>query len=77
LRNLDLDELTLNLLGPALRALSDADLSRMLRSQPVCLLCDDGSMLPVMTRSTPRSRTWSRRRSSISGAVPTAGCCAI
>lgn len=47
LRNLDLDELTLNLLGPALRALSDADLSRMLRSQPVCLLCDDGSMLPV------------------------------
>lgn len=47
LRNLDLDELTLNLLGPALRALGDSDLSRMLRSQPVCLLCDDGSMLPV------------------------------
>jgi hypothetical protein len=47
LRNLDLDELTLNLLGPALRALSAGDLSRMLRSQPVCLLCDDGSMLPV------------------------------
>jgi hypothetical protein len=47
LRNLDLDELTLNLLGPALRALGDGDLSRMLRSQPVCLLCDDGSMLPV------------------------------
>jgi hypothetical protein len=47
LRNLDLDELTLNLLGPALRALSDTDLPRMLRSQPVCLLCDDGSMLPV------------------------------
>jgi len=47
LRNLDLDELTLNLLGPALRALGAGDLSRMLRSQPVCLLCDDGSMLPV------------------------------
>jgi hypothetical protein len=47
LRNLDLDELTLNLLGPALRALNAHDLSRMLRSQPVCLLCDDGSMLPV------------------------------
>ena len=30
-----------------MRVLSDADLSRMLRSQPVCLLCDDGSMLPV------------------------------
>ncbi len=47
LRGLDIDELTLNQLGPAIRALAADDLSRMVRTQPVCLMTADKLLVPV------------------------------
>ncbi|MGH6961769.1 MAG: hypothetical protein ACREE7_14910 [Dongiaceae bacterium] len=47
LRGLDIDELTLNQLGPAIRSLASDDLSRMVRTQPVCMMTADRLLVPV------------------------------